>query len=158
MNHKRSAFTIVELLLVVGIVVLIGLVSMPNFYKRRGTATLSAETQSIAALLREAQSRSMSQASSSAWGVHFDNTGGVPFFALFASPYSAASIESRYALPESLQFSTATVPAGAFIEISFSQISGALAAQSSSSVAIAAKSAPQSTSTVSVDASGAISF
>ena len=97
----------------------------------------------------------MSQDSGASWGVHFEN-GPVPFFAIFAAPYATSSLSGQYPLPAWVRYATSSVAAGYYAEIVFSQVSGL--ATGSSSIAIQLTQRPESSSTVSVASSGAVSY
>lgn len=151
---RRSGFTIVELLIVLSIIVIVGVTISFNLVGRRSTAELSLTTQRIAALLRQAQSRSMSQVSSTSWSVHMDN-GSMPYYSLFASStYATSSEDSRFALPTTLRFGS--VAQGNTADVFFSQLSGA--ASGSSSINIYMINNPSTSSTISIDTSGSVSY
>src|SRR6185369_7407433 len=126
----KKGYTLAELLIVMAIVVILGVVSLASFVTRRNQSQLSTTAATMAGLLREAQSRSMAQASSTSWGVHFDN-GSSPFFALFAAPYGASSLTGRYPLPAWVGYATSSIRSGSFAEVSFAQLSGAATGSSS---------------------------
>jgi prepilin-type N-terminal cleavage/methylation domain-containing protein len=151
----RRGFSMIEILLVLGITAVLATAAAINLQGRKSSAELTTTAGNIVSLLREAQSRSMSQASSTAWGVHFEN-GTSSFYALFSGTYSTSSREAVYSLPAALQYVTSTVASSRYIEMTFAQISGL--ASGSSSVAIARKSSPSSSSTITLDPSGAISY
>lgn len=157
-RRKRAGFTLVELIVVIAVIAVLGIVSLVNLLGRRNTSDLTATAQRMAALLREAQSRSVAQYSSQSWGVHFENTSSpAPFYALFSgASYSTSSQESRYPLSASVAYTTSTVPQNASVNILFSQISGAQTG--SSSVGIYLLQSPSSSSTISVATSGAVSY
>jgi prepilin-type N-terminal cleavage/methylation domain-containing protein len=121
MRSSKSGFSFIELLLVMGIIAIVSGVSLISLVGRRNTVTLNTTADKIVALLREAQSRSVGQASSTTWGVHFDNTNiAQPFYSLFAGTYSTSSRENVYPLPTNIEFTT--VAGGA--DATFAQISG----------------------------------
>lgn len=151
----RKGVSILELVLVMALTVIISGTALVNLTRRKSNTETATVVASIAALLREAQSRSVGQASSTSWGVHFEN-GTTSFYALFSGTYSTSSRENFYGLPNGIQFVTSTVAQNRYIEMTFTQISGA--AQGSSSVAIARTSSPLVSSTITVDPSGAISY
>jgi prepilin-type N-terminal cleavage/methylation domain-containing protein len=122
-KNSRSGFSFIELLVVMGIIAIVGGVSLISLVGRKNTATLNTTGDKIVALLREAQSRSVGQASSSAWGVHFDNTDPTqPFYSLFSGTYSTSSRENVYPLPPNVNYS-AIVEGGSY-DATFEQITG----------------------------------
>jgi prepilin-type N-terminal cleavage/methylation domain-containing protein len=110
-NSKQQGFTLVELMLVIGITAVLALVSMTYLLGRRGGQELDGTTRHIVALLKEAQSKSLSFASSSAWGVHFQDvsaTNTTAFYALFANSYATATTVGFYRLPNSVIYASST--------------------------------------------------
>ncbi len=154
----RKGTTLVELLIAVALIAVIGFFAFLNLFTARGQNDLQNTTRSIAALLREARSRSVSQTSSSAWGVHLENsTTSAPFYALFFSQnYGPTSTLGYYRLPPSVGYVTSSIAAGSSREITFSQLSGL--ASASTSVTIYLINTPGSSSTVTVASSGAVSY
>src|SRR3989344_8198221 len=79
----RRGFTIIEIMLVIGIIVALAVVGVLNLTGRRGQTEFDSTVRQISALLRDAQVRSVAQASDKGWGVHFENsTTTAPFYAL----------------------------------------------------------------------------
>jgi len=110
----------------------------------------------VTATLREAQSRSLSRASSSVWGVHFENsTSTTPFYVLFYGTYTTSTRVGHYPLPKTVSYTTSSLGSGATKEITFAQITGL--ASTATSVIIQTKSGSAST-TISINASGAVSY
>lgn len=123
--RKSEGFTMIETLVVLGVITVITVVALATLLGRRSRVELDNTTKQIAALLREAQSRSVSQEGGTVWGVHFENsTGTAPFYALFKGTYSATSVVGYYRLPTSVQYSSSSIPQGGSLNITFSQISG----------------------------------
>jgi len=116
----------IETLVVLGVITLITVVALATLLGRRSRVELDNTTKQITALLREAQSRSVSQEGGTVWGVHFENsTGTAPFYALFkGGTYSATSVVGYYRLPTSVQYSSSSISQGGSLNITFSQISG----------------------------------
>ncbi len=158
--HKGTAegFTMIEIMVVVALIVIVGVVSFLALQGRRGTSDLTNTTSRIAALLREAESRAMAQSMSVGWGVHFENgTSTAPFYALFSSStYSAATRESYYALPVTLQYTTSSFASGATKDIVFSQITGAPSASWNVTLSVVGNAAESSTITIA--SSGLVSY
>ena len=154
---SRTGFTLLELVLALAIVVIFGLVLLLNLPGRRNRGELEETAQQIAALLREAQSRSVSQASSSAWGVHFENsTITAPFYALFASSYASTSVVTFYRLPQRVQYINSTLAFGESKNITFQQLSGFAVA--STTIGIVLVQDPRVSSTLRVASSGAVTY
>jgi Tfp pilus assembly protein FimT len=155
---KRGGYTILELSLVIGFVVIIGSFVVLNFSGRKSKTDLNSSAQKISALLREAQSKSAAQSSSTTWGVHFDNTStSSPFFALFkTNTYGTSTRSGLNPLPSGVAFTTSTVPEGSVKEIVFAQLTGFVPA--STSVGIYARNDTDSAITIQISTSGSVTF
>jgi type II secretory pathway pseudopilin PulG len=147
----------VEIMLVAGLMVVFSLVAILNVSGRKSRAELDSTVQQMAALLREAQSRSVSQASSTSWGVYFHNsTATAPYYTLFAGTYSTSSQMSFYRLPANIRYVTSSLAAGATRTVTFAQITGL--ASASTSIRIELATGPALSSTIRIASSGAVSF
>ena len=126
----RKGFTLVELIVVIGIMIVVGAIVFSNLAGRRSDTDLTATVQQVTTLLRQAQSDAVSQkngaVSGNAWGVHFANTTATaPFYALFAGAYATSTVVSQYILPSTVAYQTSTLASGATLDVIFSPISGA---------------------------------
>lgn len=122
-ENRSSGFTLVEVLAVVAIVILLATYLYLGSGALKSKNDLESVRRQSAALLREAQQRSISGSSSTSWGVIFYNT-TTPYIALFPGTFSTASIQTRLALPNTVRFNSTTLPAGASVTYMFSQLVG----------------------------------
>lgn len=153
---RFSGFTLIELLLVIGLTIVLAVTALIYFGGSRSSTELDATAKIAVSFLRESQSRSVSQASSSAWGVHFENsTSTAPFFSLFAGSYSSSTAISMYRLPASVFYTSSTLAAGGALNILFSTSTGGASVSSSIGFIFRQSS---STRIISVASSGVISF
>ena len=148
----------IEILTVLALAVVISLVILSNLLNSRSRFNLDNTTRQIAAILREAQSRSVAQQNGAVWGVHFDNVSTTPFYALFQNSYSSSSEFGYYRLPSGTVYSTSSIAKGAIKEITFSQISGLPSASTSVTISLMAASISMSSSTIFISSSGLVSF
>lgn len=125
-KKDQSGLSIAEYLIVIAIIVIISSVSVSNLVKRRSRRDLFSSKEQIISLLKDAQGRSVTQASSTSWGVHFENNTTTPdFYALFRGlPYNASNTLGFQRLPAGVSFATSSVPNGSSTDFSFYQISG----------------------------------
>lgn len=157
----RKGFSLIELVAVVLMIGTLAVIVVSNLFSRRSRVEFDNTTRQIAALLREAQSRSASRDESVGWGAHFDNnTSTKPFYALFKSSYSAENTVSRFNLPNLIRFATSSVAEGGTLDIAFAELSGA---PSTSTPIIIEQTAGVSgevivSSTITAGAAGLISF
>lgn len=154
----RKAFTLVELLVVVGILVAIGAIVFANYSGRKTNTDLISTTQQVATLLRQAQSDSITQDGGVSWGVHFDNTTTIsPFYVIFAGTYTPGNTKGYYPLPATVAYQTSSIPLGSSVNITFSQITGFPV--SSTSIGFYMPFQPASfSSTISIASTGAIIY
>jgi len=145
-----------EMLIVTAIVVILLLISLVSLVGRRNQTSLTTTVANMAALLREAQSKSVFQASSTSWGVHFENA-DAPFFALFETSYSSSSHSGYYALPVWVDYATSSIAQDSWAEVTFAQLSGAASGSSSISVYVL-QSNPVISSTITISPAGAVSY
>ncbi|MDE2019282.1 MAG: prepilin-type N-terminal cleavage/methylation domain-containing protein [Patescibacteria group bacterium] len=130
----RKGFTMAEMLIVVAIMIVIGVVAYLNLYGSQKEATLNSSAIQVGALLRQAQSRSVSGDQGLAWGVHFDNTNpAAPSVTLFAVSgtvgFSSSSLlAGTYQLPFGICFTKPDF--GSAADVIFSPISGQVSGQS----------------------------
>jgi len=159
LRFNEKGTTLIELLIVVSIIAVISMVSLLSLLGRSAQTDLSNVTEQMASLLREARAHSVSQASSTSWGVHFDNsTTTAPFYTLFYSQtYSTSTTIGYYKLPSGLAYATSSISSGSSVDVTFAQLSGRASSSASIKIYITGKGSSNS-STISVASSGAISF
>ena len=122
---RRRAFTLVELAIVVALIATVSFVTVMSLIGRKQSKDLQTVQEGVVAVLREAQSRSITQDQNTSWGVHFSNpTGTSAFYALFYTSYSTGTVVSQYTLPSDVIFSSSSVTSGGSLDIIFSQITG----------------------------------
>ncbi|OGZ01283.1 MAG: hypothetical protein A3B13_03265 [Candidatus Liptonbacteria bacterium RIFCSPLOWO2_01_FULL_45_15] len=158
-SYERTGTTLIELLIVISMIGVISVVALLNLLGRSAQTDLNNATEQIASLLREARSRSVSQASSTSWGVHFENsTTTAPFYALFYSQtYSTSTVLGYYRLPSGIVYATSSIASGSSIDATFAQLSGQASSSASIKIYVSGKGTSNS-STISVASSGAVSF
>lgn len=153
---SRAGFSILETVLVLFVGAILAGILFSGLVGHRNRSELSNTARQVAATLREAKSKAGARASSTAWGVHFENsTSTYPFFTLFYGTYATSTRVGYYKLPASIAYVTSTLDTGSSTEVTFSQITGAPSA--STSVSIITRSGDAS-STISVASSGAVTY
>lgn len=158
LRSKTSGFTIIEMVLVIGMIVIISVVSFISLSGRRGTTQLDGVVRQMGSLIREAQSKSVSQVNGITWGVVFDNTTtSQAFYGMFkGAAYTSTSSVSYYRLPANVYYATSTIPAGSRISFYFSQVAGVPSATATIGLYLQSPSLPSST--IILNSSGAVSF
>lgn len=124
-KNNKKGFSLVELLVVITLIMILGVITFSNLYKRRNITNLNTVTNQIVALLNEARNRAINQDKDNSWGVYFGYpTSSKSFYALFYSNYSTSTIVKKYLLPNYVYYRTSTVPLGGSLIINFNKISG----------------------------------
>src|SRR6266481_7571264 len=106
MRISRKAFSLIEVVVILAIMVILTTVALLNLNTNRNGTLLVDTGKQIATLLREAQSDAMSQNLNVAWGVHFANsTNTAPFYEIFSSStYSTGTVTAHFALPSVIAY------------------------------------------------------
>ncbi len=149
--------SLIELLVSMAIVAVLAGLGTMILFGRRGQVELEGTAQQMSILLKEARSRSISQASSTSWGVHFENaTNTAPFYALFATGTYSTSTRINYnRLPQSVGYVSSSLPFGASTDIVFDQMTGSA---TTTNLRIYLIANPANSSTISVSLSGLVDW
>jgi len=119
---RRKAFTLLELLIVIGISTVLSGVGITYYAAQRRVKVLEAATQEIVGYLRYAQHKSIAQEEGKQWGVHFENpSSGSDFYALYSDSTYSSPVETRY-LPAGVEFQSPSP--GNSTDISFDKLTG----------------------------------
>ncbi|MBI5079210.1 prepilin-type N-terminal cleavage/methylation domain-containing protein [Candidatus Wolfebacteria bacterium] len=151
-----KSFTLIEILIVVGIMTILAAIGSVSFFSFRAQNNLNLTTKEILSLLRNAQNRSITQENGVNWGVRLGNPSNQDgFYALFqGAAYSSANTVLRANLPPAVQFNDPL--SGANKDIVFNSISGLPA--DSATVIISLKNNPSDTRTIIINANGQIQY
>lgn len=151
-------FTIFEILIVIGILAVASGFIILNLFGYRRYQDLNLTTQEIAAVLRNAQNRSMAQEFGVPWGVHFeggDGASGGNFYKLFSGQsYATSTIYSTAVLRPSVEFSDPSVGSGK--DVFFKAVSGL--GDANSQIRVSLKGSPSVSSTIYIYANGRIDY
>lgn len=152
-----KGFTIIEIIIVIAIIAVLFGTGFLRLLDYRQHQTLNSTKQSIVAILRDAQNRSISQESGARWGVHFENPPGTAnnFYELFSgASYSQNNVVSRNNLDPEIKFID---PAdGITKDVIFLPITGKLGAVASTTIALFSDSSVSST--IAIDLNGKIQY
>ncbi len=117
-----KGFTVLEILIVLGISAIIGTISFLSLANVRQSQSLESTAGSVVAVLRDAQSKSMSQEGGLEWGVRFENSmDGRDAYYLVSGP-TFTGAQSTAVLPASVEFFDPV--RGTVKDIIFSKITG----------------------------------
>jgi len=136
----NKGFTLIELLIVISIVGIIGGFGFINLFGAAREGELANTRVSIAALLRDAQQRSISQVDGRFWGVRFENQAGRDQFFLFSTsqdPFSDITVYEQHTLVTTKSFLEFRQPSsGTTLTVDFDQVTGELALNSCPNVTV----------------------
>ncbi len=156
-THTIQGFTLIEFMIAVGLLIIVMLITVPTLFGQRNKSQFDGTVKEITALLREAQSKSVSQALGTTWGVHlrYDPV-NVSFFALFnGTTYTGTNSAGYNRLPPGVEYISSTLGVSNMKEILFSSLDGATA---STSFRLYMTSRPEISSTISVASSGVVNY
>ena len=140
-KKSRRGFTLVELLVTLGIFAILGMIALPVSHYLEEDAALGNTTKEIAGILRLAQSKTLASENSDSYGVFFDvSANQYTFFKGLSFAQRNMAADEAYILAKSLEFSTIEFPAG---EVVFAKVTGF--SSSMGSVSIRLKQRPQKT-------------
>ena len=141
-------FTLLEIILVIGIFTLIGAITLVSFISSRNVRELTSATQQALSVIRLAQSKTLGAEQNAQWSVHLEPNQLV----LFQGPTYAGSPSTRaYALHSSIEIAN-TALAGGGTDIVFKRITGGTSQSGMFDVRV--KSTTSSVRGITVDASG----
>ncbi len=101
----RNAYTLLELLLVIGILLTLMAIGSPFLFGHKLSLEVDEEANRMTGMLRNAQNKALTLQNASAWGIHFDNTGSEPFYDLFwGLTYEVGTTTDRIYLSEGIQY------------------------------------------------------
>jgi|GEM_PF-1529063 len=120
----NKGFTLVELLITMGIAVVLGGVAMSNYFGYQSSVTIDGAASELLGTLRDAQQRAISQDQQLAWGVYVNSvTDGPDYYEIFSgSTRATGAVLARTTLASDLEF---LVPVqGSVVEINFAKSTG----------------------------------
>lgn len=103
-----KGFTLIELVIIVGVSAIIGSIGVLNLQSFRVETTLDLSARELLANLRDAQQRSLSQDQEAQWGVHLDASnvgiGNDLYKVFYGASFAAGTVLKTVHLPVAVQF------------------------------------------------------
>lgn len=126
-NSKKriSAFTIIELVVIIGVLAVLTLIAVPSFRYFQKRSDLKNSTEEIINILRLAQNRTLASEEASQYGVYFDQSSVPPQYILFKGTSFISrdiSYDRAYKLPLSVEWNEVNLSGGN--EVVFERING----------------------------------
>src|SRR3989338_4569773 len=149
-----KGFTLIEVLLVIGVMALVVGIGFMSLSGARQTAVLDGTARHMVAVLRNAQARAIAEQAKANWGVRFAGVAaGDDYYALWSGEEFVTATSTVYLSPI-LEFSDPV--AGAVKDVRFTKLTGIPAASASVTVRLARN--PGVNRTIVISSQGAISF
>ena len=101
---KKKGFTLIEILLVVGIITIIAGLSVPFYRSFQVDQEMDIASKEILGTLRDAQNRSITGRDDITWGVHFDLSSNE--YGIFQGTSFSSYSDDSYVVPNVIDMST----------------------------------------------------
>lgn len=150
-HFSREGFTLAEILVATGIIVVLSVMGFHTFILFRKTAELKSTVENAMSSLLEARAKTLSSRDAAQYGVHFEQDKMIIFKGSLYSP--GDSVNQEILLPPRVEISAITL-AGGGGEVIFKRFSGET--DQSGTITFRLRLDPNETSSVSILASGVI--
>lgn len=120
-SSTKPGFTLIEVLIVIGVLAIIGSIALGAFSRFRGGSQIDAAVRSVLGTLRSAQSKTLASESDTAYGVHFQ----ADRIVLFRGPtYEPSAVTNEAVIFQApIQLTTVSLTGGA-TDVLFGRITG----------------------------------
>ncbi len=119
-SRYGKGFTLLEVAITIGIVVLIGAISLVSFINSRNVRDLTTSAQNVLSVLRLAQSKALGGEDNSQWGVRLEQA---QFILFRGTTFASSTSTQSYSLPSSIEIVN-IILAGGGQEVAFKRLSG----------------------------------
>lgn len=148
-NHNQG-FTLIEILITVGIIAILGASAMVSFTTSRNVRDLTTSSQNVLSVLRLAQSKTLAGENNSAWGVHLESN-QITLFQ--GDAFVGSPLTKVYPLPDSIEI-TSIILSGGGNDIGFKRVTGKT--DQTGTFVIDVTAAPVNSFSVTVDSLGKV--
>lgn len=148
--RSPKGFTLLEVAISVGIVVLIGTISLVSFINSRNVRDLTTSGQNVLSVLRLAQSKTLGGEDNAQWGVRLEQS---QFILFRGATYSGSTLTQAYAIPSSIEIVNINLSGGTS-EVVFRRLTGQT--DQSGSFDVRVRGSSSQTFPVTVDSSGKV--
>ena len=151
----HRAFTLIELLIIIGIVAVLAALATPALHSFQSASDLENSAEEVSNALRLAHQKTISSDGDSSWGIYFSTTSSQ--YVLFkGADYSSrdVAVDKVHDVPSFVSISNINLGGG--LEEVFNKVSGAAKQQGSISLILTAD--PSKTKTIYIEESGQVGF
>ena len=152
---NKKGFTLIEILLTVAITASLATILFIFSYSLKTQKDLDGAINSVAAVVRDAQQKSITQEEMKKWGVHLEKN-SIQIYDLFKDIHLTANVLAQYSLPPSLEFDS-TGWSGLSKEIVFTQVDG-LPTNGQNVIIIRILNDPTTAKQITISANGTVSY
>lgn len=153
-SEDKKCFTLVELLIVIGILIILISLTVPAFHHFQKETDLNNSVKEIVNVLRTAQNKTLASEGASQWGVYFSTLTEPHQFILFKGPTFNSGGEIHQ-LPSSVEIYDINLNGGG-TEVVFDRLIGSTS--QFGKISLKLKSLPEKTQSVFIQNSGQISL
>ncbi|MFH0712464.1 MAG: LamG-like jellyroll fold domain-containing protein [Candidatus Jorgensenbacteria bacterium] len=122
MNHGNRGFTLIELMVAFGILIIVSSVGFISLSRYKGGQDIELSMEEITSVIRDVQKRSITEQDGKQWGIRFDNANS-SYKIWSGSSYASGTVDRLYSLKRNIVFGN---PSTSTADIIFSAISGKL--------------------------------
>ena len=148
--RNKKGFSIIELIIVIGIIASLGMMGLVSFTGLRNRSQLTSSGQEALSVLRTAQAKTLAQEEGFSWGVHLASD---KFILFKGTDFSASTTTQEYILPSILEIADINLNGGGQ-DVLFNKITGATGQYGTFSVQV--KNSPSTKIPIAIDQSGKI--
>lgn len=120
---QKRGFTLIEILVSVGIIVLLAAGALLSFSKSRNAQNLSTSGQDVLSLLRLAQSKSLAGEDNTSWGVSFPAANPDQYILFRGTSFAASTFQETYTVARGIEIANVAL-AGGGRDVIFKRLTG----------------------------------
>lgn len=120
---QKKGFTLIEILISVGVIVLLAAGALLSFSKSRSTQNLSTSSQDVLSILRLAQSKSLAGEDNVSWGVSFPAVNPNQYILFRGTSFAASTFQETYTVARGIEIANVALTGGGR-DVVFNRLTG----------------------------------